>query len=164
MVKNVGATNENRRNRINCILKHIIKYKESQKKLTEKRLLLLLARDGHNITRAQLGKDKQSIREENTFVADLAKYSYSQIMEDEMNIFYSLRDRLRRLFDSKKAIETVFTMVNDEGKQKTIKIAKTPNELLVIKQMTDITFTINKIINGTYLMYPLHIISKIQGD
>jgi len=47
MVKNVGATNENRRNRINCILKHIIKYKESQKKLTEKRLLLLLARDGH---------------------------------------------------------------------------------------------------------------------
>jgi len=68
-----------------------------------------------------------------------------------MNTFYSLRDRLRRLFDSKKAIETVFTMVNDEGKQKTIKIAKTPNELLVIKQMTYITFTINKIINGDIL-------------
>ena len=71
--------------RLRIIQETLDNYTNQGKKLTQKKLLEILADKGHKITRSQLQKDKERLNVPNTFLADLAKKNYSKFIETRVN-------------------------------------------------------------------------------
>ena len=123
------TTQEEIDNRLECIRQHQIHYNESNKKLTDKRLLALLKKDGFYIQRAQLAKDKKTLLSQNDYVGDLAKYSYSAVVEDQINNIDKAKRILRKIMEMDDLPEITNTSgTNQKGvtfESETIKKSKT---------------------------------------